>query len=70
MSRNNPLSNSRYEIVKYNLQTRKDIEVLPGQIQGLAEVNRRIKILNDSIEADQNKKSREIIYYRRRIGGQ
>ena len=68
MSHKKALSISRYEIVKYNKKTRKDIEVLPGQIQGLREVNHKIKTLNDSIAADQKNQNGEIIYYRRRVG--
>ena len=69
MSHKKALSISRYEIVKYNIKTRKDIEVLPGQIQGLREVNHKIKTLNDSIAADKDNQNGEIVYYRRRIGG-
>jgi hypothetical protein len=69
MSHKHTLSISRYEIVKYNLQTRKDIEVLPGEVQGLREVNHKIKTLNALMEADKNNQNGEIIYYRRRIGG-
>jgi hypothetical protein len=69
MSHKKALSISRYEIVKYNKKTRKDIEVLPGQVEGLREVNHKIKTLNASIEAN-NSQNGEIIYYRRRIGSE
>ena len=52
MSNKKTLSISRYEIVKYNTKIRKDIEVLLGQIEGLRDVNRKIKTLNASIKAD------------------
>ena len=35
-----------YEIVKYNLRTRKDLEVLPDRFQVLSEVNHEIETLN------------------------
>lgn len=60
-------STSWYEIVKYDCKTRKDIEVLPEPIQGLGEVNRKIKVLNALLESDKTEADEKMIYYRRRI---
>ncbi len=51
MKRQTAWSTPYYEIVKYNLRTRKDLEVLPDRFQVLSEVNHEIEALNTRLKA-------------------
>jgi hypothetical protein len=61
------LGASYYEIVKYNLRTRKDIQVLPKQFQVLSEANRKIDTLNTRLRAAKKDEGGDVIYYRRKV---
>ena len=58
---------SYYEIVKYNLKTRKDIKVLPKRYQEISEVNHKIDTLNAQIKASKKDEDGDIIYFRRKV---
>jgi hypothetical protein len=67
MKRKTPLGTSYYEIVKYNLRTRKDLQVVPGRIQGLSEVNQKIDTLNALLKSSKEDEGGDIVYYRRKV---
>jgi hypothetical protein len=56
-----------YEIVKYNLKTREDLDVLPEQFFVLSEVNDKIATLNARLKASKEGEGGAIIYFRRRV---
>ena len=58
---------SYYEIVKYNVKTRKDIKVLPKRYQEISEVNHKIDTLNAQIRASKKDEGGDIIYFRRKV---
>ena len=62
-----PLKATYYEIVKYNLRTRKDIKVLSDRVRGLAEVNRKIDTLNAQLRTSKKDQDQDTIYFRRKI---
>lgn len=64
MTNKQPATTSYYEIVKYNLRTRKDLKVLPDQVQGLSAVNSRIDALNALLKEGERG---DVIYYRRKV---
>ena len=67
MSRKQSLHPSYYEIVKYNLKTRKDIKVLPKKYQEISEVNHKINSLNAQIKSSKKDEGGDIIYFRRKV---
>jgi len=67
MKRKTALGTSYYEIVKYNMRTRKDLDVLPNRFQVLSEVNSEIENLNARLKASQKDESGDIVYYRRKV---
>lgn len=67
MSLKKPSQPSYYQIVKYNMKTRKDLKVLPGRVQGLSEVNRRIHTLNTRLRASKVEQDQDSIFYRRKV---
>ena len=67
MKRKTPLGTSYYEIVKYNLRTRKDLQVVPGRVQGLSEVNQKIDSLNALLKSSKEDEGGDIVYYRRKV---
>jgi hypothetical protein len=56
-----------YEIVKYNLRTRKDLDILPDRFQVLSEVNQEIESLNAQLKASKKNEGGDIVYYRRKV---
>ena len=67
MKHRTALGTSYYEIVKYNLRTRKDLEVLPDRFQVLSEVNHEIESLNVRLKASKKNEGGDIVYYRRKV---
>ena len=67
MSNKQSLHSSYYEIVKYNVKTRKDIKVLPKRYQQISEVNHKIDTLNAQIKATKKDEGGDIIYFRRKV---
>ncbi|HJQ23107.1 MAG TPA: hypothetical protein VKA60_04265 [Blastocatellia bacterium] len=67
MKRKTALGTSYYEIVKYNLRTRKDLEVLPNRFHVLSEVNNEIETLNVQLKASKEDEGGDIVYYRRKV---
>ncbi len=58
---------SYYEIVKYNVKSRKDVKVLPKRYQEISEVNHKIATLNAQIKASKKDEGGDIIYFRRKV---
>jgi hypothetical protein len=67
MKRKTALGTSYYEIVKYNLRTRKDLDILPDRFQALSEVNHEIEKLNARLKTSKKDEGGDIVYYRRRV---
>jgi len=67
MPNKNDSGSSYYQIVKYNVRTRKDLSVLPRRFQVLSEVNQKIEVLNAELRASNKDESGEIIYFRRKV---
>lgn len=67
MTHKQPCSSSYYEIVKYNSRTRKNLLILPGKVQGLSEVNRRINTLNAQLKTSKEDERGDIMYFRRKV---
>ena len=58
---------SYYEIVKYNLRTREDLNVLPERFQVLSEANQQINTLNARLRASKEDEGGDIVYFRRKV---
>ena len=67
MKRKTALGTPYYEIVKYNLRTRTDLDVLPDRFQVLSEVNHEIENLNARLKASEKNEGGDIVYYRRKV---
>ena len=67
MKRKTALGTSYYEIVKYNLRTRTDLQVLPDRFQVLSEVNNEIETLNARLKASKKDEGGDVVYYRRKV---
>lgn len=67
MKRKTPARAAYYEIVKYNLKTRKDIQVLPDRFQVLSEANHKIDSLNALLRAAKKDEGGAVIYFRRKV---
>jgi len=67
MKRKTALGTSYYEIVKYNLRTRKDLQVLPDRFHVLSEVNHEIEALNTRLKASKKDEGGDVVYYRRKV---
>ena len=67
MKHKTALGTPYYEIVKYNLRTRKDLEVLPDRFHVLSEVNHEIETLNVRLKASNKNEGGDIVYYRRKV---
>lgn len=67
MKRKTALGTSYYEIVKYNMRTRKDLDVLPDRFQVLSEVNHEIENLNARLKTSKKNEGGDIVYYRRKV---
>ena len=67
MKRKTPLGASYYEIVKYNLRTREDLNVLPERFQVLSEANHKIETLNAMLRASKEDEGGDVIYFRRKV---
>ena len=68
MKRKTASGTSYYEIVKYNLRTREDLQVLPDRFQVLSQVNHEIENLNARLKASKKDEGGDIVYYRRKVG--
>ena len=58
---------SYYEIVKYNLRTREDLNILPERFQVLSEANHKIETLNALLKASKEDEGGDIVYFRRKV---
>jgi hypothetical protein len=58
---------SYYEIVKYNLRTREDLNILPERFQVLSEANHKIETLNALLKASKQDEGGDIVYFRRKV---
>lgn len=67
MKTTRPPGASYYEVVKYNLRTREDLDVLPERFQVLSEVNHKIETLNALLKASKEDEGGDIVYYRRKV---
>ena len=67
MKRKTALGTPYYEIVKYNLRTRTDLDVLPDRFQVLSEVNHEIENLNARLKASKRDDGGDIVFYRRKV---
>jgi len=67
MKRKTTATTSYYEIVKYNLRTREDLNVLPERFQVLAKANQQIDTLNARLKASKEDDGGDIVYFRRKV---